>query len=841
MKVTDYHVKCSVVSRYAVTTVQSSVWNQLPIIKEAAFEVDLPSSAFISNFTTSNSKVYVAQVKERAAARKIYDAAKKQGKTAGLVATEREIEKFRVAVSVPSGARMSFFLTYEELLQRRLGRYELSLGLRPGQLVQNLTLDVCIRERTGISFLKVLPLKSNCYFATANIDAPASTHVERSVDCTRVRYSPTVDQQKSISSNGLNAGFTIHYDVELKDLMGDIEVYNGYFVHYFAPRGLPVVPKDVIFVIDVSSSMIGNKIKQTKQAMSTILGDLREGDHFNIITFSDKVHTWKRGRTVRATRQNVWEAKEFVKRMVAEGTNINAALLSAAQLVNPPSSGPSRPISFHRVPLVIFLTDGEATIGVTSGDTILSNAKKALGSASLFGLAFGDDADFLLLKRLALDNRGVYEDADAALQLKGFYDEVASPLLSDIQLSYLDDQAFDVTRSLFPNYFQGSELVVAGRVKPGVKDLKVSVSATDLKQRMKLENDVLISQGNESTDSLDCSGDLEGLSSFVHRLWAYFTIKELLLAKLNATDPATQRLLTDKATNLSLKYNFVTPVTSLVVVKPDVDEATQSPTTPKPTIAATITTTATTTTTTKTSGAGAAKKPGSPTTPKHNKLTPSLPQPPPNTLQPNKKTVVLPSKKAATTSSPTSVKTAPAPSYGKKPTPSHNDSKSASPPLPGKIPTSLLNALKTAPPPAPGKVSAPLPSAKKTNTPTTTTTVLTLTTSNSTPLSPVRSNPAPLPRRPLALLPSTARAIVGAENSNTSAPDAHQPEITTSLTQLSSILTSPTPALAPAVENNDTNSNADTDLSIATLVSATFAPMPGVTDGPQLWEAAELL
>lgn len=40
------------------------------------------------SISTSNGKVYVAQVKERAAARKIYDAAKKQGKTAGLVATK---------------------------------------------------------------------------------------------------------------------------------------------------------------------------------------------------------------------------------------------------------------------------------------------------------------------------------------------------------------------------------------------------------------------------------------------------------------------------------------------------------------------------------------------------------------------------------------------------------------------------------------------------------------------------------------------------------------------------------------------------------------------------------
>ncbi|XP_040912921.1 inter-alpha-trypsin inhibitor heavy chain H5 [Toxotes jaculatrix] len=865
LKVTDYHVRCSVVSRYAVTTVQSSVWNQLPIIKEAAFEVDLPSSAFISNFTiTSNGKVYVAQVKERAAARKIYDAAKKQGKTAGLVATkEREIEKFRVAVSVPSGARMSFSLSYEELLPRRLGRYELSLGLRPGQAVQNLTLDVGITERTGISFIKVLPLKTTRLLsntAKGDSDAPPSTHVERSAGCARVHYSPNLQQQNSVSAKGLDADFIIQYDVDLRDLIGDVQVYDGYFVHYFAPRGLPVVPKDVIFVIDISGSMIGTKIKQTKQAMSTILGDLREGDHFNIITFSDKVHTWKKGRTVRATRQNVRDAKDFVKRIIAEGwTNINAALLSAAQLVNPPSSGSSSHLSSRRVPLVIFLTDGEATIGVTAGETILSNAKKALGSASLFGLAFGDDADFLLLKRLALDNRGVarmvYEDADAALQLKGFYDEVASPLLSDIQLSYLDDQAFDVSRTLFPNYFQGSELVVAGRVKPGVKDLKVSMSATDSKQHVRLENDVLISHAkvNQSADSLECSSGVEGISSFVKRLWAYFTIKELLLAKLNSTDPATQRLLTDKATNLSLKYNFVTPVTSLVVVKPDADEAAQTPTTVKPTAAATTTTTATTTATAKMSAAGAAKKPSPPSHPRSNKTRPGPPQPPPKTPQTKKsssstspaKTVASPSKKTTTTSSPSSVKTAPAPLSGKKPTPSQNDSKTASPPPAGKISTSVLNALKTAPPPAPGKVSTPQPNAMKTTTPS-------VPTFSTTPLvSSVRTDAVPLPGKHLTPQPSTDRTDLPpvkvtapsteAENRSTSAPDVPQPGIITALPEVSSPLISPTPAPAPAVKDNQTNAGDDTDLSIATLVSATFAPMPGVTDGPRLWEAAGLL
>lgn len=164
---------------------------------------------------------------------------------------EREVEKFRVAVSVPAGAETSFLLTYEELLPRRLGRYELSLGLRPGQLVQNLSVDVSVTEQTGISFINVLPLRTSrllsspaqgrspqrlqsfarlhpllSVFAAADADAeaPASTRVERSACCARLRYSPTLQQQSSVSSKGLHADFIVQYDVALRDLLGEVQV-----------------------------------------------------------------------------------------------------------------------------------------------------------------------------------------------------------------------------------------------------------------------------------------------------------------------------------------------------------------------------------------------------------------------------------------------------------------------------------------------------------------------------------------------------------------------------------------------------------------------------------------
>lgn len=58
----------------------------------------------------------------------------------------------------------------------------------------------------------------------ADADAPASTYIEQNADCARVSYSPTVQQQNSISAKGLDVDFIIQYDVDLADPMGDIQV-----------------------------------------------------------------------------------------------------------------------------------------------------------------------------------------------------------------------------------------------------------------------------------------------------------------------------------------------------------------------------------------------------------------------------------------------------------------------------------------------------------------------------------------------------------------------------------------------------------------------------------------
>lgn len=65
-----------------------------------------------------------------------------------------------MGASIPGRNRAMFMLTYEELLQRRLGRYEHVTSLRPLQLVSRLSVDVTIVDHSTITHLEVLPLRN---------------------------------------------------------------------------------------------------------------------------------------------------------------------------------------------------------------------------------------------------------------------------------------------------------------------------------------------------------------------------------------------------------------------------------------------------------------------------------------------------------------------------------------------------------------------------------------------------------------------------------------------------------------------------------------------------------
>ncbi|XP_043107561.1 inter-alpha-trypsin inhibitor heavy chain H3-like [Puntigrus tetrazona] len=549
----SFYINSTVTSRYATTVITSRVANKLNESQEIQFEVKIPKNAFISKFRmTIEGKTYDGVVKEKEAAQQQYSQAVSRGQSAGLVrSVGRTLEDFKTSVTVAAFSKVTFELTYEELLKRRLGKYELLINAQPMQPVADFKMDVHIQEKPGISFLEVKGDLSTGDLA----DAIKTTRADKDA---WVTFYPSRDQQtkcKSCGENGLSGDLLIAYDVERQNPKGEVMVSNGYFVHYFAPSDVPHIPKNVVFIIDQSGSMHGRKMDQTRLALLRILSDLDEDDHFGLITFDSEVSLWKR-ELLRATEENLENAKSFVKEIRDRGaTDINAAVLAGVDMI-------SRHPREGTASILILLTDGDPTSGETNKEKIMANVKEAIGTKfPLYCLGFGYDVNFDFLTTMSLENSGVarriYEDSDADLQLQGFYEEVAVPLLTEIQLKY--PGGTNLTKTSFSLYFNGSEIVVSGQITDNsVESFTTQVIAVSKGSNVTYQDTIMTKEPSDVPPEDE---------DFMQRLWAYLTVKQLLERQvlLKGQEKEDEK---KEALRLSLKYQFVTPLTSMVVTKP---------------------------------------------------------------------------------------------------------------------------------------------------------------------------------------------------------------------------------------------------------------------------------
>ncbi|MEZ6067442.1 MAG: VWA domain-containing protein [Planctomycetaceae bacterium] len=107
---------------------------------------------------------------------------------------------------------------------------------------------------------------------------------------------------------------------------------EGYFLSCLRLRRLPEsgdeVAKTVIFVVDKSGSMSGEKIEQARAAIKFVLNNLREGDTFNIV-YDSSVESF-RPELEKFNDETRQQALGYVEGLYAGGgTNIHEALSTA--------------------------------------------------------------------------------------------------------------------------------------------------------------------------------------------------------------------------------------------------------------------------------------------------------------------------------------------------------------------------------------------------------------------------------------------------------------------------------------------------------------------------------
>uniref|UniRef100_A0A6Q2Z3I1 Inter-alpha-trypsin inhibitor heavy chain 2 n=1 Tax=Esox lucius TaxID=8010 RepID=A0A6Q2Z3I1_ESOLU len=562
--VESYRVESRITSRFCHTTFKSFVVNSGPNAQSIGFHVQIPKRAFITNFTMNvNGVTFVGSVKEKTVARNLYAQARARGKAAGIVRYHKQcdMETFKAEVHVPSGNRIEFELHYQEMMYRKLGLYEHTLHLQPGRL-----LDVYIYEPNGIASVEVPNTLGEHFTGLAQVTS--NKHKAHVV------FKPSLKQQRkcdNCTTSALSGIFTVKYDVIRESAAGELHVSDGHFVHFFAPTNLSPLPKNIVFVIDVSGSMWGVKMKQTVEAMQAILDDLTMDDYFSIIDFNHNVRCWS-DELVQGSTIQVAEAKKYIQDIKPNGgTNINEALLRAGQILHKAAN--QGMLNSRSVSMIILVSDGDPTVGEIKLSAIQKNVKKIMREDfSLFSLGIGFDVDYDFLERIATENRGVaqriYANKDASEQLRRFYSQVSSPLLRKITVLFPEGSVSDVTQNSFDKYFSGSELVVAGKVLPS--------DGTSLNSFITASSDRLDLSLQTEADYMRLDAELarqqHAFTGFARQMWAYITVNQLLSERSQAPTASRKRKITQRILNLAVEHQFVTPLTALLVESEEANE-----------------------------------------------------------------------------------------------------------------------------------------------------------------------------------------------------------------------------------------------------------------------------
>uniref|UniRef100_S4RQG2 VIT domain-containing protein n=1 Tax=Petromyzon marinus TaxID=7757 RepID=S4RQG2_PETMA len=157
VEVSEYSVRCLVESRYVRTWARLEVVNAGPARRLVPLQLPVPASAFVSNFSVFAERLSSRRsIMERAVWRSLLRSPSQRGRRAPAGKTNdagAHSYVLRASVPVPAGARAVLAITHEALLQRRLGRYEVALSMRPGVAARSLRLHVELAESAGISEL----------------------------------------------------------------------------------------------------------------------------------------------------------------------------------------------------------------------------------------------------------------------------------------------------------------------------------------------------------------------------------------------------------------------------------------------------------------------------------------------------------------------------------------------------------------------------------------------------------------------------------------------------------------------------------------------------------------
>ena len=522
-----------------------------PINASYVFPASTRAAVYAMRMRIGND-VIVAKIKEKEQAKKDFDQAKQEGKSASLLEQDRpNVFSMRLANVMPQ-EQVDIELHYTELLVPTDGTYELVFPTVVGPRYSSAK-QSSKNENGFVStpYLHQGEQPTSSLHISARIAAGVPI---QELNCSShqifPRYqSPNVAQLTLDDSNPFegNRDFVLRYRLTGAQIASGLLLFQGTDENFFLYMAQPpsrvatdqIPPREYIFVVDVSGSMSGFPLETSKRVLTDLIGKLRPSDFFNVVLFAGDSSVLSE-TPLQANQANLDNAIRLLNEQRGNGgTELLAAVQKAMSI--PRQQNISRN--------VVLVTDGY----VSGEEGVFDYIRDNLGQSNVFAFGIGSSVNRYLIEGVAKAGMGepfiVENESQAEAMANKFREYIQTPVLTNIQIRSNGFDTYDVNPVHFPDLLAQRPLILFGKWRgpiTGSFELTGKSGIGDYVSRL----DITGLQPEESNRAL-------------RYLWARSRIAEL-------SDYGSPNVRDDRAkdiTSLGLKYNLLTQYTSFIAVR----------------------------------------------------------------------------------------------------------------------------------------------------------------------------------------------------------------------------------------------------------------------------------
>lgn len=506
-------------------------------------------------------EIIVAKIKEREQAKKDFDQAKEEGKSASLLEQQRpNVFSMSLANLMPQ-EQVEIELRYTELLIPTNSIYEIVfptvVGPRyaspqnPKQKEDAFVETPYLHQ--GQKPTSALHITTKIFAGLPIYDLSCPSH--QVVPQWQTPGTAQLNLDDSDPFQG-NRDFVVRYRLAGDQISSGLLLFKGVDENFFLYMAQPpqrvateaIPQREYIFVVDVSGSMDGFPLNTSKRLLKDLISKLRPIDLFNVVLFAGDSNVLS-PESLPATQDNVARAIRLLEQQRGGGsTELLPAMQQAMSLPRHESISRS----------IVLVTDGY----VSGEQGVFEHIRANLNRCNVFAFGIGGSVNRYLIEGVAKAGMGepfiVTEEAEAGGVADKFREYIQTPVLTDIQVRSIGFDTYDVNPMHFPDLLAQRPIILFGKWRGPVAGTIELTGRTG--------------QGDYIT-SLDVAGSQpdEG-NSALRYLWARARIAEL--SDYGSSDVSEEGI--KAITALGLKYNLLTRYTSFIAVREVVTNPTGS-------------------------------------------------------------------------------------------------------------------------------------------------------------------------------------------------------------------------------------------------------------------------